>query len=94
MHAMAQYIRQTRMSADAIASSTLLMAPRGKRRSAPIAGLTTSVPTKEATGDRARLRVAINLLTENPVNPSGAHWFWTRMVPEMAVASTRAKSST
>jgi glycosyltransferase involved in cell wall biosynthesis len=30
------------------------------------------------------MRVAINLLTENPDNPSGAHWFWTRVVPEMA----------
>jgi glycosyltransferase involved in cell wall biosynthesis len=34
--------------------------------------------------DRRRMRVAINLLTEDPQNPSGAHWFWTRMVPEMA----------
>jgi glycosyltransferase involved in cell wall biosynthesis len=30
------------------------------------------------------MRVAINLLSEDPNNPSGAHWFWTRMVPEMA----------
>jgi glycosyltransferase involved in cell wall biosynthesis len=30
------------------------------------------------------MRVAINLLTEDPENPSGAHWFWTRVVPEMA----------
>jgi glycosyltransferase involved in cell wall biosynthesis len=30
------------------------------------------------------MRVAINLLTENPQHPSGAHWFWTRMIPEMA----------
>ena len=30
------------------------------------------------------MRVAINLLTEDPRNPSGAHWFWTRIVPEMA----------
>jgi glycosyltransferase involved in cell wall biosynthesis len=30
------------------------------------------------------MRVAINLLTENPDNPSGAHWFWTRVIPEMA----------
>jgi glycosyltransferase involved in cell wall biosynthesis len=30
------------------------------------------------------VRVAINLLTEDPGNPSGAHWFWTRMIPEMA----------
>lgn len=30
------------------------------------------------------MRVAINLLTENPTYPSGAHWFWTRVIPEMA----------
>ena len=30
------------------------------------------------------MRVAINLLPENPENPSGAHWFWTRVIPEMA----------
>ena len=30
------------------------------------------------------MRVAINLLTENPETPSGAHWFWTRVIPEMA----------
>ena len=30
------------------------------------------------------MRVAINLLTDDPRNPSGAHWFWTRMIPEMA----------
>jgi glycosyltransferase involved in cell wall biosynthesis len=30
------------------------------------------------------LRVAINLLTDDPDNPSGAHWFWTRVIPEMA----------
>jgi len=29
------------------------------------------------------MRVAINLLPENPAHPSGAHWFWTRMIPEM-----------
>ena len=32
----------------------------------------------------ARMRVAINLLSEDPGNPSGAHWFWTRVIPEMA----------
>jgi glycosyltransferase involved in cell wall biosynthesis len=31
-----------------------------------------------------RMRVAINLLSEDPGNPSGAHWFWTRVIPEMA----------
>jgi glycosyltransferase involved in cell wall biosynthesis len=30
------------------------------------------------------MRVAINLLTEDPAHPSGAHWFWTRIIPEMA----------
>lgn len=30
------------------------------------------------------MHVAINLLTEEPANPSGAHWFWTRVIPEMA----------
>lgn len=30
------------------------------------------------------MRVAINLLTENPEHPSGAHWFWTRVIPEAA----------
>jgi glycosyltransferase involved in cell wall biosynthesis len=34
--------------------------------------------------DNTRLRVAINLLSEDPNHPSGTHWFWTRMVPEMA----------
>jgi glycosyltransferase involved in cell wall biosynthesis len=31
-----------------------------------------------------QMRVGINLLTEDPENPSGAHWFWTRVIPEMA----------
>jgi glycosyltransferase involved in cell wall biosynthesis len=31
------------------------------------------------------MRVAVNLLTDDPRNPSGAHWFWTRVIPEMAV---------
>lgn len=30
------------------------------------------------------MRVAINLLTEDPKSPSGAHWFWTRVIPEVA----------
>lgn len=30
------------------------------------------------------MRVAINLLPEHPQHPSGAHWFWTRVIPEMA----------
>lgn len=34
------------------------------------------------------MRVAINLLTDDPANPSGAHWFWTRVIPEMAMRLT------
>ena len=30
------------------------------------------------------MRVAINLLTDHPVAPSGAHWTWKRLIPEMA----------
>jgi glycosyltransferase involved in cell wall biosynthesis len=33
---------------------------------------------------RPRLRMALNLLTDDPTQPSGAHWCWTRIVPEMA----------
>jgi len=43
--------------------------------------------SRRAIGEAGRagsLRVAINLLTEDPTRPSGAHWFWTRMLPEMA----------
>jgi glycosyltransferase involved in cell wall biosynthesis len=36
------------------------------------------------TRQKQRMRVAINLLPENPDSPSGAHWFWTRVIPEMA----------
>jgi glycosyltransferase involved in cell wall biosynthesis len=56
--------------------------------------MASAVPTPASTGelslvpdlaeDKApRLRVAINLLSEDPRNPSGAHWFWTRVIPEM-----------
>jgi len=30
------------------------------------------------------MRVGINLLTEDTRIPTGAHWFWTRIIPEMA----------
>jgi glycosyltransferase involved in cell wall biosynthesis len=30
------------------------------------------------------MRVAINLLTDHPDHPSGAHYCWTRVIPEMA----------
>jgi glycosyltransferase involved in cell wall biosynthesis len=37
-----------------------------------------------APSRKPRMRVAINLLTENPDKPSGAHYCWTRVIPEMA----------
>src|ERR1700748_3801195 len=40
-----------------------------------------SSPSRKAPGT---MRVAINLLTEDPQHPSGAHWFWTRVIPQMA----------
>ena len=36
----------------------------------------------------SEMRVAINLLTDDPDHPSGAHWFWTRVIPEMAAHLT------
>ena len=30
------------------------------------------------------MRVAINMLTDDPANPSGAHWGWTCVIPEIA----------
>ncbi len=35
------------------------------------------------------MRVAINLLTDDPSHLSGAHWFWTRVIPEMATRLNR-----
>jgi glycosyltransferase involved in cell wall biosynthesis len=43
-----------------------------------------SAPTEMQRNRQRRMRVAINLLPENPEHPSGAHWFWTRVIPEMA----------
>ncbi|MGH3828889.1 MAG: glycosyltransferase family 4 protein [Pseudonocardiaceae bacterium] len=40
------------------------------------------MPSRPRSSDD--MRVAINLLTDDPANPSGAHWFWTRVIPEMA----------
>ncbi|HEY6793310.1 MAG TPA: glycosyltransferase family 1 protein [Kineosporiaceae bacterium] len=37
------------------------------------------------------MRVAINLLTDDPAHPSGAHWFWTRIIPEMASMTTEGE---
>ncbi len=45
---------------------------------------TMPVPAVGAHRRKAPLRVAINLLQDDPANPSGAHWFWTRVIPEMA----------
>ena len=41
-------------------------------------------PSLVERGRKQRMRVGINLLTDDPGNPSGAHWFWTRVIPEMA----------
>ena len=41
------------------------------------------LPSRTAKGPK-HLRIALNLLTEDPRQPSGAHWCWTRIVPEMA----------
>ncbi len=49
-----------------------------------MAGGAYSFMTATTRRPRAVVRVAINLLTEDPDNPSGAHWFWTRIIPEMA----------
>ena len=39
---------------------------------------------RPGSAGRSRLRIAMNLLTDDPRQPSGAHWCWTRIVPEMA----------
>jgi hypothetical protein len=36
------------------------------------------------SADQTHLRMALNLLADDPTQPSGAHWCWTRIVPEMA----------
>ena len=48
------------------------------------AGLSQRQPVAVPGKRKQRLRVAINLLTEDPGSPSGAHWFWTRVIPAMA----------
>ncbi|HXW78245.1 MAG TPA: glycosyltransferase family 1 protein [Acidimicrobiales bacterium] len=56
-------------------STTSITPPEAKRR-----------PTQGERSSRARrapTRIAINLLTDDPQNPSGAHWFWTRVIPEI-----------
>src|SRR5215813_8423167 len=50
----------------------------------PSAARKEPAPMPLQRSKQARMRVAINLLTEDPENPSGAHWFWTRVIPEMA----------
>jgi glycosyltransferase involved in cell wall biosynthesis len=46
--------------------------------------IAASRPVLTRTRKWRRTRVAINLLPEDPGSPSGAHWFWTRVIPEMA----------
>ena len=50
------------------------------------AGTTRSSPPTPAfrASPTTHLRMALNLLTDDPRQPSGAHWCWTRIVPEMA----------
>lgn len=43
-----------------------------------------SAPALVRKDRRKPMRVAINLLQDDPNHPSGAHWFWTRVIPEMA----------
>jgi len=45
---------------------------------------TGTSPPPESSDDRTRLRIAMNLLSDDPRQPSGAYWCWTRIVPEMA----------
>ena len=40
------------------------------------------------------MRVAINLLTENPEDPSGAHWCWTRVFLRWPSGLTTVRSYT
>jgi glycosyltransferase involved in cell wall biosynthesis len=47
-------------------------------------GPLSDVVPSSLTSARPRLRIALNLLTEDPRQPSGAHWCWTRIVPAMA----------
>jgi glycosyltransferase involved in cell wall biosynthesis len=49
----------------------------------PSRGSVQSPPSVPANGEN-HLNMALNLLTEDPRQPSGAHWCWTRIVPEMA----------
>jgi glycosyltransferase involved in cell wall biosynthesis len=37
------------------------------------------------------MRVAINLLTDDPANPSGAHWFWKQTITEMVPLLTEGE---
>src|SRR6201987_5706581 len=47
-------------------------------------GLKQGVAPRRERSPHTGMRVGINLLSEDPENPSGAHWFWTRVIPEMA----------
>ena len=81
MHALAQYIRQSRMTAGRDLGECVL---NHDRRPKPRCDAKAGCPMLVERSRPARMRVAINLLTENPEHPSGAHWFWTRVIPEMA----------
>lgn len=54
-------------------------------RAAVSQGAVTRAPRQaRKAGAQTHLRMALNLLTDDPTQPSGAHWCWTRIVPEMA----------
>ena len=59
-----------------------LMAIRAERPPALRTPAPSGHPAK--AGVQTHLRMALNLLTDDPTQPSGAHWCWTRIVPEMA----------
>lgn len=42
------------------------------------------MPVTSARTTSTRMRVAINLLQDDPNHPSGVHWVWKRIIPEMA----------
>ena len=50
----------------------------------PVVPEKKNAPALVQRSRKQRMRVAINLLTDDPDHPSGAHWFWTRVIPEMA----------
>src|ERR1700692_3025425 len=42
------------------------------------------LPMTSAKQSGSRMRVAVNLIQDDPNNPSGKHWCWVQTIPEMA----------